>query len=296
MIKQLVFNIDPSILSGGFADRIGGMATLHKIAKCLSVDFKINFKIPFDFFDVFPGKEKESRFDCGLLETHNHIVKKYNLIDSNFEKNISLLCSDLISKSEIVALVSINNVKPLNWNLLLDDFSYAMYQQVDYDVIERFVLMNFGLAYLQPNYAVFNERFNAMLPKFINPIIGVQIRVGGANPNWEDPKFTTPNFDDLFNFLDRKSNDFDEIFLCSDDLRIKNELFIKLNEKYKVFSFESTPLHVDRSKNLSLDFITNSIGDHCLLRLCRAGIAIGGGGYGRTAAILAGVDYYRINN
>jgi hypothetical protein len=71
-------------------------------------------------------------------------------------------------------------------------------------------------------------------------------------------------------------------------------LLLKLNEKYEIFSFENTPLHIDRTKFSGLDFISNSIGDHCLLRLCKSGVIIGGGGYGRTAAILAGIDYFRV--
>lgn len=281
------------VTSGGFSDRIGGMATLHKIAKCLSVDFKIHFENPFNFFDVFPDKKEENKFDNNLLKTHNHIVKRYNLIDSNFEANIKYLCSDLTSKSEIIALVSINNVKPIVWNLLLDDFSHVRYQQADQDVIERFVLMNFGLEYLKISYEKFNNKFKEILPEFNDRVIGVQIRVGGSNLNWEDPLFKIPSYEEIAQILESQVNKFDKVFLCSDDLELKKNLLSMLNKKYKAFSFENVPLHVDRSKILSSDFITNSIGDHCLLRQCSAGVVIGGGGYGRSAAILSGVNYFR---
>ena len=143
MVKQLVFYTDPKIPSGGFADRITGMASLRKLAKYTSVDFKIHFKEPFNFFEVFPDKRVDAEFETDLFLKDKCRVVHFNLIDENFQKNINYLGNELTKNNDIIAFVSINNIKPFAYNILLDSFFSLNYNQSDYDFIERSLLMNF---------------------------------------------------------------------------------------------------------------------------------------------------------
>jgi hypothetical protein len=295
-MKKLVYYVDGNILSsGGFADRITGMAALEKFAKNFNIDFSIHFTTPFDFFEVFPDQKEKNKFDIRLLDIYKKNIRIYNLIDDNFETNINKLGSDLINSGEILALVFINNINPFIHNVFLNHFETIKYNQPDFDIIERSILSVFGKKYLRPDYKLFNNNFKSSLSNFEKEVLGIQIRVGGLNKNWTDPSFNAPSVDAVLNKVKQMEIKFDEIFICSDSLQYKNELENKLNKYYKTISFDNTPVHVDRSIFKQDDFISNSIGDHCLLRLCKSGLIISGGGYGRTAAILAGTNYHRIS-
>ena len=294
MANQLVFCIDPQVKSGGFADRITGMAALHKFAKSLSIDFKIHFKTPFSFFNVFPQKKQDCEFNIELLGSRGKEVQIFNLIDENFYKEIDNLGKSLISNDDFTALVFINNIKPVLFNIFNNNFIPISYQPDEYDLLHRKVLYEFGLEFLIPTYSEFDDKFKSLLPEFESNVLGVQIRVGGVNKNWIDPVFRVPSIEEIISKIDEFKSNAEKIFICSDDLYLKNLLIEKLSINIKTLFYDNTPLHLDRSESINQNFISNALGDHCLLRLCNVGVIIGDGGYGQTAAVLSGAPYHRI--
>lgn len=294
MGKKLVFCTDPKIQSGGFADRISGMAALHKFAKTFGIEFKIYFRTPFDFFDVFPQKKTSCEFDINKYDSSDSNFKIFNLLDNEFIPGLNSLGNSLTNNNELTALIFLNNIKPFSYDIFKNVFSSVSYSSVEYDSINRHVLYEFGLDFLKPNYSLFDAKFSSLLPEFECDVLGIQIRVGGKNENWQDPMFKVPKVDDIISKIKELQISFDKIFVCSDDIILKNNLIDALSVHHTVIFYDNIPLHVDRSSLTQKNFITNSIGDHCLLRLCNVGVIVGEGGYGQTAAILSGSPFFRL--
>ena len=142
MKNTIVYITDPKIPGGGFADRITGMAFLFKISKSFNCDFKIHFKQPFDFFELFPSKLIDYKFDQNLLQPSNSNpnLKIFNLIDENFTQGIDQLCKALIQEEGLTAFVFLNTIKSFIFDPIFNKFIEINHSQDDADQIERSVL------------------------------------------------------------------------------------------------------------------------------------------------------------
>ena len=294
MANTLVYITDPQVPGGGYADRITGMAFLHRISESFNCNFKIHFNYPFDFFEVFPEQADNYRFDAALLNSKNQKIKVLNLIDENFNKGIDQLCKTLISENDTTALVFINNIKPFIFDPLFNEFIPINHNQLDSDEVERSVLFHFGEKFLDPKLECFGPNIHNILPILSEDTIGIQIRLGGNNPDWIDPSFNTPDLKNIYSKLIELRSNFSQILISSDNVTYRNSLYELLRYEWKTIYLDETPLHLERSSKDNDNFIDRTIGDHLLLRNCSAGVIICGGGYGRTAAILSGKPYFRI--
>ena len=294
MKNTIVYITDPKVASGGYADRITGMALLFRISQSFNCNFKIHFKHPFDFFKIFPKKKNEYEFDQNLINTSNSNIKFFNLIDDNFNNGIDQLCKSLIQENGIIALVLINNIKSFIFDPLFNRFIAISHNQLDADDIERSILYDFSNKFLDYNLDYFNSNLINLIPKFKQNTIGIQIRLGGSNLYWTDPNFKIPDIDSIILKLNELEDSFTQIFLCSDNIDYKNKIFKVLNDKWITIVLEETPLHLERSSHEHSNFVTRVLGDHLLLTECSVGVIICGGGYGRTAAIISQKPYFRV--
>jgi hypothetical protein len=290
----LVYSISESIQCGGFADRITGMASLSKFASSLGAGFKIDHRLPFDFFHIFP----DGRDELELQDLTRDIMPAINLIDGNFKKNAAALFSVTMNgihfKDDRHIRVYINNVKPFYFDPLFNRVIFPRHAEAaellaDY---ERKVLSEFSERYLSPNTEVFGEEFNALL-QYIKgrSTVGIQVRVGGRKNLWTDPDFPVPSIDEILFVLSAYEQPFQTIFISSDDLPFKTKLAEALSRWSDVKTLDVEPVHFERSSKSHRSFGLRSVGDHCLLANCSAGLICGGGGYGRTAAIVGKIPF-----
>ncbi len=294
MNNTLVYITDPKIPGGGYADRITGMAFLYRLAKSFNCDFKIHFNHPFEFFEAFPEQHQHHLFDINLFNSERNNIKVFNLIDDNFIVGIDDLCKSLITKCNLIALVFVNNIKPFIFDPLLNNFIHINHIQKDIDEIERSVLFEFGSLFLQPNLNLYSSNVISTASKLNEKTIGLQIRIGGMNIDWIDPLFNIPDNNSIFTKLRELEGNFSQIYISSDNLEYKLSLLELLQPHYNCVTLDEKPLHLERSTNNHNEFISRTLGDHLLLRMCSEGVIISGGGYGRTAAIISGTQFFRI--
>ncbi len=293
----LIFSVADSFYIGGFADRITGMAALRKIAESFRADFKIEHSKPFDFFRVFPDRREVSNFFDTTLTT-DYKIEEFNLIDDHFLKNIDSLINFLLSNhlGARLARVCINNVKPFVFDPLLNQtFLVGQGDRQYIERIERDLLYKFGQDFLRPDISQFNENVIRLAQALkLRPAIGVQVRVGGQQTDWNDQLFSVPSIDQILSELTNLQHSFDAVYVSTDDYELKLKLIQNVQRKWPVYALDGAAVHLERSQGNHDDLVSQSIGDHTLLRLCSAGVLVGDGGYGRTASILAGTPCYQI--
>jgi hypothetical protein len=284
-MANIVYTCDVHWGTGGFADRLYGLAATRMMAKRYDREFKIEYTKGLDFFDVFcPFLASQFRFSKA---TQNATIA--NLIDTRCTRdNLSVIDQWLRSNPDSDLRISINDLS----STLANHFNWAEFD-------ERRVLKSFADDFLFPERGALRavlEGYANILNK--SQFVGVHFRTGIFGDSTIDGKPLVPSMENLLDQAQGLLRAAEGVFVASDNHDVKAGLVEAFGKELPVITFPAMASHLDRSEATMKDKIppaSASIIDWILLRMCKVGIIGTAGRYAQSAAFSSGKAFLRVH-
>lgn len=240
-MKHIIYECGlPNTLSGGFGDRLIG------IASCLSLCEKFNSKLLIKWHDInlhehFDYKEynyfNHNIGSEGILKIVNHSCNELKQIFNNKLRD-DFKCENLIF-----------NTNQNLWQFLYEFISHEEYEQYTYNLFKKI----FDI-YLIPNNQL-KTKINEIMPT--DNVIGIQLRFGDVIMNQENRQINNPQYDHfpLGNNIDKikdklleiiHENRLNKVFIASD---INISKILDLSKITNIIYFNKNPVHIERTEN-----------------------------------------------
>jgi hypothetical protein len=278
MSRRIIYTADTPFFSGGFADRLIGMAAVRLLARRHGRKFGIEFKRDLRFFDTF----------CPVLQDIFEILEDErntpvaNLVDGNLTLNkLKALESWLSSNPQSAIRVCANGI---NSDLAL----HLGWSELNVRQIVSTFCNDFLLTLRSPQ--------QDLIANYAKPLgalksVGIHLRTGKFTDGAKDGATLSVYADELVKTTVERYPDAQLYFVASDNYDEKRRLVELLERIRPVLSLPTIASHLERSCKTSDLSGLSSIGDWIMLANCSLGVVGTSGRYAMTAAYAGRIPF-----